>query len=82
MEVSATAMMGSKGLTEASKIAIQSANYMAKCLGNHYPFLFRSDNGTVSHDLIVGLRDFLSGISPSGIPDFCERPRVKTNNSW
>lgn len=33
------AMMGSKGLTEASKIAILNANYMAKRL--EVPFLFK-----------------------------------------
>nr|POE91331.1 glycine dehydrogenase (decarboxylating), mitochondrial [Quercus suber] len=34
------AMMGSKGLTEASKIATLNANYMAKRLESHYPILF------------------------------------------
>ncbi|THG23433.1 glycine dehydrogenase (decarboxylating), mitochondrial-like [Camellia sinensis] len=52
------AMMGSKGLTEASKIAILNANYMAKRLENHYPILFRGVNGTVAHEFIVDLRGF------------------------
>nr|POE61924.1 glycine dehydrogenase (decarboxylating), mitochondrial [Quercus suber] len=34
------AMMGSKGLTEASNIATLNANYMAKRLESHYPILF------------------------------------------
>ncbi|PKU88019.1 glycine dehydrogenase (decarboxylating), mitochondrial [Dendrobium catenatum] len=52
------AMMGSKGLTEASKIAILNANYMAKRLENHYPILFRGVSGTVAHEFIVDLRGF------------------------
>ncbi|KAK1311843.1 hypothetical protein QJS10_CPA07g00316 [Acorus calamus] len=51
-------MMGSKGLTEASKIAILNANYMAKRLEGHYPILFRGVNGTVAHEFIVDLRGF------------------------
>ncbi|GMH10777.1 hypothetical protein Nepgr_012618 [Nepenthes gracilis] len=52
------AMMGSKGLTEASKISMLSANYMAKRLEKHYPILFRGVNGTVAHEFIVDLRGF------------------------
>lgn len=52
------AMMGSKGLTDASKIAILNANYMAKRLENHYPILFRGVNGTVAHEFIIDLRNF------------------------
>ncbi|KAK4485903.1 hypothetical protein RD792_008554 [Penstemon davidsonii] len=51
-------MMGSKGLTDASKIAILNANYMAKRLEKHYPILFRGVNGTVAHEFIVDLRGF------------------------
>ncbi|KAL8171124.1 hypothetical protein V2J09_022928 [Rumex salicifolius] len=52
------AMMGSKGLTDASKIAILNANYMAKRLENHYPVLFRGVNGTCAHEFIIDLRGF------------------------
>ncbi|OAY26856.1 glycine dehydrogenase (decarboxylating), mitochondrial [Manihot esculenta] len=52
------AMMGSTGLTDASKIAILNANYMAKRLENYYPILFRGVNGTVAHEFIVDLRGF------------------------
>ncbi|KAF5767725.1 putative glycine cleavage system P protein [Helianthus annuus] len=38
------AMMGSQGITDASKLAILNANYMAKRLENHYPILFRGVN--------------------------------------
>lgn len=33
-------MMGSQGLTEASKLAILKANYMASKLSKHYPVLY------------------------------------------
>ncbi|GAB2297415.1 hypothetical protein Dimus_031520 [Dionaea muscipula] len=63
------AMMGSKGLTEASRIAILNANYMAKRLENHYPILFRGVNGTVAHEFIVDLRSFknTAGIEPEDV---------------
>ncbi|KAK3233165.1 hypothetical protein CYMTET_56528 [Cymbomonas tetramitiformis] len=50
------ALMGSKGLTDASKYAILNANYMAKRLENHYPILFRGKNGTCAHEFILDLR--------------------------
>lgn len=63
------AMMGSKGLTEASMIAILNANYMAKRLEKHYPILFRGVNGTVAHEFIVDLRGFknTAGIEPEDV---------------
>ncbi|KAL2346549.1 hypothetical protein Fmac_000549 [Flemingia macrophylla] len=63
------AMMGSKGLTEASKIAILNANYMAKRLESHYPVLYRGANGTVAHEFIIDLRGFKStaGIEPEDV---------------
>lgn len=51
-------MMGNKGLTDASKLAILNANYMAKRLENHYPILFRGVNGTCAHEFIIDLRKF------------------------
>ena len=50
------AMMGSKGLTNASKRAILNANYMSKRLEDHYPVLFRGKNGTCAHEFIIDLR--------------------------
>ncbi|KAJ0031860.1 hypothetical protein Pint_12954 [Pistacia integerrima] len=63
------AMMGSKGLTDASKTAILNANYMAKRLENHYPILFRSVNGTCAHEFIVDFRPFknTAGIEPEDV---------------
>jgi glycine dehydrogenase len=53
------ALMGSAGLTEASRFAILGANYMAARLGEHYPILFRGErHGRVAHEFIVDLRPF------------------------
>uniref|UniRef100_A0A251RLQ4 Glycine cleavage system P protein n=1 Tax=Helianthus annuus TaxID=4232 RepID=A0A251RLQ4_HELAN len=63
------AMMGSQGITDASKLAILNANYMAKRLENHYPILFRGVNGTVAHEFIVDLRPLktTAGIEPEDV---------------
>ncbi|MDP9805752.1 glycine dehydrogenase [Trueperella bonasi] len=50
------AMMGADGLTNATKNAVLSANYIAKRLGEHYPILFAGNNGLVAHECIVDLR--------------------------
>jgi glycine dehydrogenase len=49
------AMMGSQGLTEATKVAILNANYMAHRLAPYYPILFKGDKGFVAHECIIDL---------------------------
>ncbi len=49
-------MMGSEGLTQATKIAILNANYVARMLEPHYPVLYKGKNGTVAHECIVDPR--------------------------
>ncbi|HEY4303902.1 MAG TPA: aminomethyl-transferring glycine dehydrogenase [Gemmatimonadaceae bacterium] len=49
-------MMGGTGLTQATKIAILNANYIAKRLEDHYPVLYKGKNGTVAHECIVDPR--------------------------
>jgi glycine dehydrogenase len=51
-------MMGSEGLTQASKLAILNANYIMALLQGHYDILFVGKNGRVAHEMIVDLRDF------------------------
>ena len=53
-------MMGGSGLTEATKVAILNANYIAKRLDEHYPVLYRGKNGCVAHECIVDPRAFKS----------------------
>lgn len=50
------AMMGPDGLKEASQMAILNANYIAKRLEDHYPILYRGENGRVAHEFIMDLR--------------------------
>jgi glycine dehydrogenase len=49
-------MMGGAGLTQATKIAILSANYIAKRLEGAYPALYRAKNGRVAHECIIDTR--------------------------
>ncbi len=49
-------MMGTYGLTRASKVALLSANYIARRLAAHYPLLFTARNGRVAHECIVDIR--------------------------
>lgn len=50
------AMMGGEGLTEATRIAILNANYIASRLGEHYPVLYTGREGFVAHECIIDLR--------------------------
>ena len=50
------AMMGSEGLTEATKIAILNANYLARRLNDYYPVLYKGKGGFVAHECILDLR--------------------------
>ncbi|MBP1655991.1 MAG: glycine dehydrogenase [Bacteroidetes bacterium] len=52
------ALMGSDGLTRATKMAILNANYMAKRLEPHYPVLYTGVNNRVAHEFIIDLRAF------------------------
>ena len=49
-------MLGPEGLKQASKIAILSANYIAKRLNPYYPVLYSGKNGFVAHECIIDLR--------------------------
>jgi glycine dehydrogenase len=50
------AMMGASGLTQATKVAILNANYIAKRLEQYYPVLYQGKNGLVAHECILDLR--------------------------
>jgi glycine dehydrogenase len=51
------AMMGGEGLTEATKVAILSANYMARKLENDYPIYYKGSSGFVAHECILNLNE-------------------------
>jgi glycine dehydrogenase len=52
------AMMGGRGLTDATSVAILNANYMAKRLSAHYPVLYTNANGRCAHEFILDCRAF------------------------
>jgi glycine dehydrogenase len=51
-------MLGGTGCTEATKYAILNANYIKSRLENHYPVLYKGQNGRVAHEMILDCRQF------------------------
>jgi glycine dehydrogenase len=54
------ALMGSKGLTDATQYAILNANYIAGRLAPYFPVLYKGHRGWVAHECILDLRAFKS----------------------
>jgi glycine dehydrogenase len=52
------AMMGREELPDATKLAILSANYVAKRLAGHYELLYAGKNGLIAHECILDTRPF------------------------
>jgi glycine dehydrogenase len=51
-------MLGSEGLTNATKYAILNANYMKARLEAHYPILYSGEMGRAAHEMILDCRAF------------------------
>ena len=51
-------MLGSEGLTNATKYAILNANYMKARLEDHYPVLYSGEMGRAAHEMILDCRAF------------------------
>jgi glycine dehydrogenase len=49
-------MMGPDGLTQATRLAILNANYVARRLDPYFPVLYKGAGGLVAHECIVDLR--------------------------
>jgi glycine dehydrogenase len=49
-------MMGTDGLTAATKVAILNANYVARRLEKFFPVLYRGNAGLIAHECIVDFR--------------------------
>jgi glycine dehydrogenase len=45
-------MLGSEGITDATKYAILNANYMKARL-EHYPILYTGETGRAAHEMIL-----------------------------
>lgn len=52
------AMMGGEGLTEATRVAILNANYIARRLRDHFPLLYSGAHGLIAHECILDVRPF------------------------
>ena len=50
------ALMGPDGLRRATAVAILSANYIARRLGQAYPILYTGRDGLVAHECILDIR--------------------------
>ena len=66
------AMSGLDGLTQATKTAILSANYIAHRLEKYFPVLYRGERGLVAHECILDLR-WLKGRSGISAEDVAKR---------
>jgi glycine dehydrogenase len=51
-------MLGSEGLTEATRIAILNANYLKERLEDAYPILYTGEMGRAAHEMIIDCRPF------------------------
>ena len=65
-------LMGGEGLTEATRVAILNANYIASRLEGQYPLLFRGQNNRVAHECIVDVRPFKESAGVS-VDDIAKR---------
>ncbi|KAG6814114.1 hypothetical protein H0H92_002109 [Tricholoma furcatifolium] len=64
-------MLGGKGLTDSSKLALLNANYMASRLSGHYSVRYTNENGRVAHELLIDLAEFAKyGLK---VTDFAKR---------
>lgn len=61
-------LLGGKGLTDATKVAILNANYIKARLENHYQVLYTGTNGRTAHELILDLRPYKAiGVSAEDV---------------
>jgi glycine dehydrogenase len=65
-------MLGGQGLTNASKMALLNANYIAERLRPYYNLRFTNKNGRVAHECLLDLAEFeeKAGLR---VPDFSKR---------
>jgi len=49
-------LMGAEGMKRATKVAILSANYIARRLDPYFPVLYTGDSGRVAHECIIDIR--------------------------
>ncbi|RBI71442.1 glycine dehydrogenase (aminomethyl-transferring) [Roseovarius sp. TE539] len=65
-------MMGGEGLTQATRVAILNANYIARRLEGAYDVLYRGRQGRVAHECILDTRPFAESAGVS-VDDIAKR---------
>ncbi|MEM9640810.1 MAG: aminomethyl-transferring glycine dehydrogenase [Pseudomonadota bacterium] len=65
-------MMGAEGLTQATRVAILNANYIAKRLEGAYDVLYHGHAGRIAHECILDTRPFVQSANVS-VEDIAKR---------
>ena len=65
-------MMGGDGLTQATKVAILNANYIAKRLQGNFDVLYKGEFDRVAHECILDVRPF-SDTADISVEDIAKR---------
>jgi len=65
-------MMGGEGLTQATRVAILNANYIAKRLEGAFNVLYKGPTGRVAHECILDVRPFADSADVS-VDDIAKR---------
>ena len=65
-------LMGGSGLTEATSMAILSANYLAKQLDPLFPVLYKGREGFIAHECIIDIRPLNKSVGVS-VDDIAKR---------
>ncbi|MDB4593112.1 aminomethyl-transferring glycine dehydrogenase [Paracoccaceae bacterium] len=65
-------MMGGEGLTQATRVAILNANYIAKRLEGAFDVLYKGPTGRVAHECILDVRPFADSTDVS-VDDIAKR---------
>jgi glycine dehydrogenase len=66
------ALMGADGLTDATSVAVLSANYVARRVGGAFPVLYTGDHDLVAHECILDVRPLTKATGVS-IDDVAKR---------
>ena len=66
-------MMGAEGLTDATRMAILNANYIAKRLDASYPVFYRGETGFVAHECILDMRHLKKIAAGVDVEDVAKR---------
>ncbi len=56
-------MLGEEGIRKSTEHAILNANYIKARLEKHYGILYKGENGTVAHEMILDCREFKSELN-------------------